>query len=58
MRTAAADLTTLKREIAVSDSTRSVGTLQVPESGDCTLAHKNKYGQDYTPVANSTYGRP
>jgi plastocyanin len=57
-RSSAEELKKLESEIVVSDSTRALVALQVVESGDFKLAHKNKYGQDYTPVANSSYGRP
>ena len=37
------------REVQVSDSSRTVGTLHVPAPPTTVVAHKNKYGQDYEP---------
>jgi plastocyanin len=41
------DLNGLSREITISDTNPSLGTLRVPETSSVHLAHKNKYGRDY-----------
>jgi plastocyanin len=48
------------RVVAVSDSTRSLEPIRVVENPNFTFEHKNKYGQDYVPPANTTpgYSRP
>lgn len=50
----------LTREITVTESSRSFGTLRVPETRGLTLAHKNKYGRDYDNPAppSPVYSRP
>jgi plastocyanin len=48
-------LKALDRIVTISESTRALGTVQVTDSHDFTLAHKNKYGQDYIPPANAPY---
>jgi hypothetical protein len=53
-------LNALTREVSVSESTHSLGTLRVREAPGLNLAHKNKYGRDYdapTPP-NSVYQQP
>jgi plastocyanin len=40
------DLTQLRREVAISPVQTSLGKLRIRET-EVTLAHKNKYGQDY-----------
>ena len=40
------DLTQLRREVTISDSQTSLGKLRLRET-EVSLAHKNKYGQDY-----------
>jgi hypothetical protein len=57
-RTAAEDLKTLDRTITISASTRALEPLQVLDTGDFKLAHKNKYGQDCVPTASPAYKRP
>ena len=54
------ELKALTRAVTISDSSRSLGTIQVPSNPDFNLAHKNKYGQDYVPAAtgNPAYSRP
>jgi plastocyanin len=54
------DLKALARAVTVSDSTRNLGTIEVTANPDFTLAHKNKYGQDYVPPpsGNPAYSRP
>jgi plastocyanin len=52
------ELKKLSRTISISEATRSVESVEIPENPNFTLVHKNKYGQDYTPAGNSTYGHP
>jgi len=54
------DLKGLSRAVTISDSARSLGTIQVALNPDYKIAHKNKYGQDYVPPAAGTasYSRP
>jgi plastocyanin len=54
-RSLAASLKALDRAVVISASARSLGTIQVNDSSDFKLTHKNKYGQDYIPPANTTY---
>jgi plastocyanin len=47
-------LRNLAREIAISESSSSLGTLRLQGTEELPLAHKNKYGQDYeTPAPES-----
>jgi plastocyanin len=48
------------RVVTVSDASRSLETVRVVENPNFTLEHKNKYGQDYIPPANSSpvYNHP
>jgi plastocyanin len=54
------DVKALARAVTVSDSARSLGTIEVAANPDFNFAHKNKYGQDYVPPAsgNPGYSRP
>ena len=54
------DLKTLARAVTLTDSARSLGTIEVAANPDFSLAHKNKYGQDYVPPpsGNPAYSRP
>jgi len=52
------DLKTLTRAVTISATSRELGTIQVPENPSFTTAHKNKYGQDYTPPPVPTYSHP
>ena len=52
------DLKALTRTVAVTATSKELGTIQVPENPSFTNAHKNKYGQDYTPPPVPTYSRP
>jgi plastocyanin len=52
------DLKTLTRTVAISASSKDLGTIQVPENPSFTTAHKNKYGQDYTPPPSPGYPHP
>jgi len=52
-RSLPADLKTLNRVVAISDASRSMETVRVMENPNFSLEHKNKYGQDYVPPANT-----
>jgi plastocyanin len=54
------DLKALARAVSITDSSRSLGTIEIPANPDFSLAHKNKYGQDYVPPpsGNPAYSRP
>jgi len=45
------DLRALERDVEVSSSTRALGAVRVMLS----LAHKNKYGQEYVPPPSGSY---
>ncbi len=55
-----ATLKALSREVQVSESSHFVGAVTVPLTQSATLAHKNKYGQDYEPPSpnNPVYVQP
>ena len=59
-RGVAEDLKGLSRPVVISESARSLGTIQLAASPDYKLAHKNKYGQDYVPPPSGSpaYSRP
>jgi hypothetical protein len=44
--------------VAISDSSRSLESVEIAENPSFTNAHKNKYGQEYAPPASSDYPRP
>lgn len=50
----------LSREVEVSGTTHSVGTLRVRQADTAKIQHKNKYGQDYEPPSpsNPVYTQP
>lgn len=50
----------MSRQIEVSGTTQSVGTLRVRESETAQSQHKNKYGRDYEPASpgNPVYAQP
>jgi plastocyanin len=54
------DLKAAGRTVTISDTTRFLEPVRVVENPNFTLEHKNKYGQDYIPPANTspTYNRP
>jgi plastocyanin len=54
------DLKAASRTVTISDSTRTLDAVRVVENPNFTLEHKNKYGQDYIPPANTTpaYNHP
>ena len=55
-----ATLQSLSREIQVTDSGHSVGTIRLAVSKPSSIPHKNKYGQDYEPPSpnNPVYVQP
>lgn len=55
-----ATLQAMTREVQIGETARSLGTLRVPVTRSATLAHKNKYGQDYEPPSpnNPIYVQP
>lgn len=52
------DVKNLTRTVTVSSASRDLGTINVPENPSFTPAHKNKYGQDYTPPPTPSYSHP
>ena len=54
------DLKTVSRVVTVSEGARTLETIKVIENANFKLEHKNKYGQEYIPPANTSpvYGRP
>ncbi len=54
------DLKAAERTVLISDSSRLLDPVRVVENPNFTLEHKNKYGQDYIPPANSSpaYNHP
>jgi len=52
------DLRKLEREVVISQSSRALDPIRIPDTGNPMLAHKNKYNQDYTPVISPAYTRP
>jgi len=59
-RGVADNLKSLSRAVVIEESSRSLGRIPVAANPDFTLAHKNKYGQDYVPSAagSPAYPRP
>jgi plastocyanin len=51
------DLKALERTVAISGAARDLGTIQLLENADFTLAHKNKYGEDYVPAPTDGYAQ-
>jgi plastocyanin len=52
------DLQRLTRTVVISAGNRSLGEIAVPENPSFSAAHKNKYGQDYTPPPAPGYSHP
>ncbi len=49
------ELRSLTREITISESARSLGTIRLRETREQHVAHKNKYGRDYDePTPNNS----
>jgi len=57
-RSSVEDLKSLERFVVLNTSTRNLADLTIPDNGDFKLSHKNKYGQEYTPVPDAAYKRP
>src|SRR5580704_396861 len=57
-RGTAENLKSLTHVIEISGSSRALPHLRVMENPDFTLAHKNKYGQEYIPPPNPGYVQP
>jgi plastocyanin len=55
-RSTADQLKSLDRDLTISAASRSIDGVHVPESAEVTLAHKNKYGEDYVPPPSGGYG--
>jgi plastocyanin len=51
-------LKTLAHPVAISNESRDLGTIVVPEDPAFTPVHKNKYGQDYPPPPKQGYSQP
>ena len=49
------ELKSLERAVTISDSTRTLELIRVINNPDFTLAHKNKYGQNYVPPPATGY---
>jgi hypothetical protein len=52
------NLQALSRSVTISQGTRSLAPVRVLLDPNFTLAHKNKYGQDYVPPPNPGYLQP
>jgi plastocyanin len=54
------ELKSVSRVVTISEAARSLETIKVIENANFSLQHKNKYGQEYIPPANTgpVYGRP
>ena len=48
----------LTRVVTISDSSPTIGPIQIVQNPSFTAAHKNKYGLDYVPPPNPDYDRP
>lgn len=52
------NLKSLTGTVVISQSSRTLPPIRIVENPDFTLAHKNKYGQDYVPPPSSGYVQP
>jgi plastocyanin len=52
------NLKALSRAVTVSEKARSLGAIHVVDNPNFTLAHKNKYGEDYVPPPTEGYQHP
>lgn len=54
------DLKSVSRMVTISETARALEPIRIVENPNFTFEHKNKYGQDYVPPANTnpTYSRP
>ena len=59
-RSSPEELKNLARVVTISSapSSRSLETIRVVDDPNFTLAHKNKYGEDYVPPPSSGYSAP
>lgn len=48
----------LVKVVTISTSNRTLDSVQIAENPKFTLAHKNKYGQDYVPAPSTDYTHP
>jgi plastocyanin len=48
----------MEKTIVLSPSQRTLPVIRVVENPNFSLAHKNKYGQDYVPPSGGTYDHP
>ena len=48
----------LTKVVTITDSSRSLDAVEIPENPSFTNIHKNKYGQDYAPPPNTDYPKP
>jgi len=53
-----ADLKALTRTVTITPATQNLGSISVVENSSFSSAHKNKYGQDYTPPPPQDYSQP
>jgi plastocyanin len=53
-----ADLKALTRTVTIPPETQNLGSISVVENSSFSSAHKNKYGQDYTPPPSQDYSGP
>jgi hypothetical protein len=42
------------RVVTISEGTRTLEAVRIVENPNFSLEHKNKYGQDYVPPANTS----
>jgi plastocyanin len=54
-RSTADALKALDRGVVISSGSRTMDVVRVPQNPDVTLAHKNKYGEDYVPPPSGGY---
>lgn len=54
-RSSPEDLQALERDVEVSSSARALGAVRVIVNPNWSLAHKNKYGQEYVPPPSGSY---
>ena len=51
-------LKNLTRRVQLTEESRDLGTITVPEDSNLAPGHKNKYGQDYAPLPKQVYPNP
>jgi plastocyanin len=56
-RSLAEDLKAMDRAVTISGSARNLEAIRVVNNPDFTLAHKNKYGEDYVPPSGTGYAK-